>query len=363
MRARLIDPAGVQRQAVEVTACTAVLRDCGVGTWQIEATADTVAQVGEGWRVLIPGVCSGPVTSREMGVQDQQPVVTLTGVSELTALADHLTYPVPSKAATDQSEDAYYRASGPAETVIRGLVHVNAGTGALAARRTPFFTVTTSQGRGSTVTVETRWKNVLDEAVALARTGGVTFDAIWEGAQAVLRFRVPRDLSRRCRFGGPLGGLDDVKLSLNAPTVTDVVVAGQGQGTARAIRSYSSATTWGRRVEAFKDRRDTEDAAEYDKAGADALAEGAASATASFTLSEVPGLVYGTDYQLGDTVTVTYGGVQVSEPVRQVELTWDGHGRTAKVILGDHDQADDNTPVWVAKIRALDARLRVQETI
>ncbi|WP_298176876.1 hypothetical protein, partial [Saccharomonospora sp.] len=60
----------------------------------------------------------------------------------------------------------------------------------------------------------------------------------------------------------------------------------------------------------------------------------------------------------GDTVTVELGPATIAEPVRAVELSWDGHGRTASLTLGDHDQADDKVPAWVKKIRDLDARVR-----
>lgn len=362
MRVWKIDPAGVRRGMVEVTACTVVLRDCGLGTWQVETKDSTI---GAGWRVLIPGVVSGPVTEVSVGIEGGHPVWTVTGVSELVALADRLTYPVPSKAASAQSDAAHWRATGPAETVIRDMVHLNAGPGALPSRRAKFFTVTASSGRGGTVSTAQRWGVLLDEARKLARLGGVTFDAIWEqaSAQAVLRFRVPRDLSRRVRFGGPLGGLEDATVSLKAPTATAVVVAGQGQGTERTVYEYTAPVQWGRRIEVFKDQRQTNDVAELDKAGAEALADSAATGTASFKVAETKGLVYGTDYMLGDTVTVEVGGMRVTEPVRAVELAWDGHGRTASIVLGDHDQADDKDPAWLARVRRIEAQMRGLETI
>src|SRR5690625_7819838 len=69
-----------------------------------------------------------------------------------------------------------------------------------------------------------------------------------------------------------------------------------------------------------------------------------------------PGLVFGTDYMLGDTVAVEIGAATIVEPVRAVELAWDEFGRTARLTVGDHDQADEQTPAWVKKIRDLDAR-------
>src|SRR5690606_19816788 len=125
---------------------------------------------------------------------------------------------------------------------------------------------------------------------------------------------------------------------------------------ARNIIERARASSWGRRVEAFKDQRDTDDADELEQSAVEQLDEGAASASATFVAGDVPGLRFGVDYRLGDTVSVEIGRAIVSEPVRQVELSWDGHGRTARLSLGDHDSADDRAPKWVSKIKKLDAR-------
>src|SRR5699024_5537050 len=91
------------------------------------------------------------------------------------------------------------------------------------------------------------------------------------------------------------------------------------------------------------------------------LDEGAAGASASFTVAESPGLIYGVDYRLGDTVSVELGTATISEPVRAVELSWDGHVRPASLTLGDHDEADNKSRAGVKRIKNLDARVRSME--
>ena len=357
-----IDPDRVRRGHLVAHECTVVLRDAETGTWTVTVQDDDLAgRVRDGWRVLIQdggvSVVSGPVTSVAPDLADR--TVTLDGVSDLVHVEDRLIYPDPSRQAESQTADAYYKRKGAAETVIRDMIHANAGTGALAARRAPGFTVTSSQGRGSSVSTNLRYKNLLEESRKLARLGGVTFDAVQEqDSRIVLRFRVPRDRSRQVRFTDLNGGVAEGNYSLAAPTATVVLVAGQGEGTERNIIERSRPTTWGRRVEAFKDQRDTDEQDELEQSATEQLDEGAAGASASFTATETPGLVYGEDYELGDTVTVELGPATITEPVRAVELSWDGHGRTASLTLGDHDQADDKVPAWVKKIRDLDARVR-----
>lgn len=360
-----IDPDRIRRGQLAPSACTAVLRDADVGTFQVTASSDELAaRMRGGWRVLIQDgrtVVSGPVT--EIAPDLAEKTVTFTGVSDLVHVEDRIVYPDPGRAAEAQTADAYYKRKGPAETAIRDMIHANAGTGAIPERRVDGFTVTSSQGRGTVVSTNLRYKNLLEEARNLGRLGGVTFDAVQEqDSRIILRFRVPMDRARAVRFSDSNGGVTDGSYSLAAPTATTVLVAGQGVGTDRTILERHRATTWGRRIEMFKDQRDTDEQDQLEQSATDQLDDGQAGATASFTVTETPGLVYGDDYQLGDTVTAQLGTAVITEPVRAVELTWDGHGRTAALTLGDHDQADDKTPAWVKHVKKLDARVRGLET-
>lgn len=361
-----VDPGRVRRGQLVPLGCTVVLRDADVGTFQITVPSDDVLsqQMGPGWRVIIQDggtILSGPLTTPSEITTER--TRELTGVSDLQHVQDRGIYADPSKAWTGQTAEGKYVASGPAETVIRNLVHANVGTGAIVARRQDGFTVATSQGRGKTVKINDADKKLLETIRPLARTGGITFDAVQEDdGRIVFRFRIPVDRSRSVRFTERNGGLVEGTYALAAPTVNVVLAAGQGTGTYLNRREYVRATTWGRRVEDFLDQTSTDDDAEIKQAADEALDEGREGATASIKAQEVPGLRYGTDFSLGDTVTVEFDGATVSEPVRQVELEWDGHGRTASLTLGDHESADDNTPKWVKKIKALEKRIRAKET-
>ena len=361
-----IDPDRVRRGQLQALECTVVVRDADVGTFTLTVPDDELAgRMRDGWRVIIQDddvtVLSGPITEVSPNVADKS--VEFVGVSDLVHLADRLVYPDPSRPGDQQTADAYYKRTGPASQVLDSMFYRNAGNGAISARRVPGLAFPVAEGGnlGSSVSTNLRYKNLLEEGRALARLGGVTFDAVQETSQIRVRFRVPVDRSRSVRFTDRNGGVTDGSYSLAAPTATVVLVAGQGEGAARNIIERSRATTWGRRVEAFKDQRDTDEADELEQSATEQLDDGEAGAGASFTVAESPGLVYGVDYRLGDTISVELGTATISEPVRAVELSWDGHGRTASLTLGDHDQADDKTPGWVKKIRALDARVRGME--
>lgn len=362
-----VDPQRVRRgHLVVLPGATAVLRDADVGTFQITVpSGDPLSQrVGPGWRVIIQDsgvtVLSGPLT--ELGEDTQARDRTLTGESDLVHVRDRLLLGDPMKIWTQQTAAGKYARSGPAETVIRDIVNANVGTGAVTARRQDGFTVATSQGRGKTVKVNDRDKPILDVIKPLARTGGVTFDAVQEDDnRIVFRFRTPTDRSRSVRFTEQNGGLDEGSYVMSAPTVNAAMAAGQGTGTYLNRREYARATSWGRRVEEFVDQTSTDDDPEIKQAADELLDEGREGASASIKAKEAPGLRFGTDYWLGDTVTVEFDGATVSEPVRQVELTWDGHGRTAALTLGDHDSAGDRTPASVKRVKKIEARQRSQE--
>lgn len=368
-----VDPDRVKRGQLEVLSCTAIPRDADIGTWTMTVVDDELSRrVEDGWRVIILDdtgfTMSGPVLSYGGYVVDKS--LTFSGEDDLFHVASRDTYPDPRKPAEQQTDAAYWKKSGPAGTLLDELIYRNVGRGGIPERAVDRLFMDgaySGVGLGSTVSVNTRYKNVLETSRDLARAGGVTFWAVQpeDSTSIVVRFREPRDMSRRVRFAlGDGGGLTGGSWSVTAPTVTSVLVAGQGQGAARTIKEHvQSSGDWGFRVEQFQDRRDTDDPKELEQAGTDTLAEGAAGASAVVEVSEVPGLIYGIDFQLGDTVLVDFGRAQITEPVRAVELTYDGFGRTAKLTLGDHAQDEDQDPAWVKHVRGIGKRLRGLETI
>lgn len=357
-----IDPGGVRRGLLDPIGCSAVFRDSDVGSWSVEVdAADELAQrMVDGWGVMIvdgPLRMSGPANDFDVTAAATVDK-TITGEDELVRLRHKLTYPNPTRQVSDQDVARWTR-KGSAETLIRDLIRVNAGPDALESRRSPGLVMQPDLGRGASITIDTRLKPVIDEARAAARLGGLTFSAVRvEPSEVPLSFRVPRDLSRRVRFSreGPQGGITEVELKASAPTCTTAIVAAQGEGAERDIyETTAPSTAWGERIEALKDRRDTSDTGALDQTGAEAVKDGAAKASATFKVAEVPGLVFGVDYQLGDIVSVAVGGVTISQPVRTAEVTWDGYGRTVALALGDTPDPDD--PVLLGRVQDLQARV------
>lgn len=352
-----------RRGQLSVIEANAVLRDTEVGTWvlTVDGATEAATQFAEGWGVQVfedgQYQFSGPATEISYEHKSDGSVdLVLAGITDTHVLADRLAYPNAAQSAGAQTS-AYHTRKGVTETLIAELININAGPGALAARRTRKLKSYTSQGRGPASSINTRFAPVLNEVRTLAQVGGLVVDVQHRGLAAelevVVRTRVDRSRSVRFRPGT---GLDKAEASLKAPTANAVLVAGGGEGAARVIREHNSAEAkWGgRRVEVFQDRRDTTDTDELLKAGTETLQEGEASARAVFGVSESDVYRFGQHFQLGDIVTLDLGDFQVSEPVRVAELKWDEYGRTVTLTVGDPLAEDDEiTPEVEQQVKQL----------
>ena len=123
------------------TAVTSVLRFNTVSSGEFTAPAHPwlLDQLEPGRRIVLirDGVvfCAGPWVTRKyvksVGGEDSGVGrVTVTWADDLAWIAGRVTYPNPAQDAESQTA-ARYDAAGNAETLMRGLVNLNAGPGAL----------------------------------------------------------------------------------------------------------------------------------------------------------------------------------------------------------------------------------------
>ena len=167
------------------------------------------------------------------------------------------------------------------------------------------------------MTVNARWQNLLTLMQDTARGTGIVFDIV------DLTFRAYQSQIKGAVFSAGLETLGAWKATAPAPAANMVVVAGQGEGTARYIvEGYSGAsiTAWGR-SEAFRDRRDSNDFNQLYQAGQEALALGVTPTTVVFTPLDTPAQSFGRDWNLGDTVTVLAGDTPFVDMIREIHVT------------------------------------------
>lgn len=362
------NPARGRRGELTVIEAQAVLRDTEVGTWAMTVDGDdeTAQQFDEGWGIVVYetdelGVArfmfSGPAEMIDRELTEHGVDLLISGVTDDCALADRLVLPNPAASAEQQTAAAYYSHKGIAEDLLAKLINEQAGPGARAEWQTSGLQTVVSQGRGGNSSVHARLTRLLDEVRTIALVSGLVVEVGQRGTgpdlDVLIRPRVDR--RRAVRFRPELG-LAKAIAGLKAPSANVVLVAGGGEGTARVIRQYSgSVTGWGgRKIAMLQDRRDTTDLDEIAKAGAETIAAEAASAHATFDVTETDDALLGRDYLLGDTVTVDLGSWQLSEPVRTAEIKWDGDSRTVKLTVGDpRAENEETTPAIYRDVREL----------
>jgi hypothetical protein len=284
-------------------------------------------------------------------------VVTVSFADDLALLAARRTYPDPAHASTAQTADYYTASAVNAETLLRALVNLNAGPGALAARRVPQLILGTAAGVGTNVNLTTRFEPLADVLRTVALAGGnLGFRTVQVGDNIVFTVYDPTDLAAQIRFSRGLGNLRAIHYDPETPTVTAAIVGGDGTGTGRTIRERVDLSTTVR-LEEFVNRADTTDTTEMDQAGDEALAQGGERAQLSVVAIDTAVQRYGRDYALGDIVTVEiYPGLAITDVVRAVALTATPEaGEVVNPLIG----ADSTTTVsrMFAQYRQLERRL------
>jgi hypothetical protein len=340
------------------------------GFWNIVLAANTAqAQLlGPSDRILIyrngSPLMSGPVRSIQnvLSAGSAIPVVSISGIDDTSRLGHRLAWPDPSRAASDQSVTEYAVVTGAAETVVRTLIDNNAGptaAGYTTPRDIPGLTLTADAAQGATVTSSTRWDNLGTESNDVALAGGVVFQILQDVDGALnLSFSEPSDVSSEITLSPELGNLRSWSYSLNAPTATQVTVAGSGEGILRITEGRTaSADAWGERFEVLSDARDTGDLAVMAQRGDVILEEGAASGGLNLQPIDTPGRTFGVDYQLGDTVGVDIGdnGVFV-DVVTEVRITATSSGELLRPVLGSA-AASGASPLVYDRVADLNKRL------
>lgn len=360
------------------TRLSVTLRHNGPGSWSATLPADhrqaSVLQPGAG--ILLYSdwseepIFNGPVVSlgNRKGDGELSSVITATGIDDLALLADRLAYAKPSAALPDlvageidpDSPDEYDIRTGQAETIIRQYVNLNAGPGALAARRIAGLVMEPDQGRGIPVTGKARFDQLLDFIAPLARTAGLGVQIVQTGMTRTVRFYVPQNRTGAVRMSPEIGNLRGWEHTISAPTATRAIVAGDGVGIERRIGELSTATTaeadWDRRIEVFVDSRDTDADELLITRGDDKLKD--SDGTAAMTLSPVdsPTMRFGQDYYLGDVVTGIVSGVPIQDVVTEVTITIDKNSAVVTPTIGPVDKTT-KTPLLYSQVREVQRRV------
>lgn len=361
-------------QVDDYTSLTVVPRHNAIGSWALEISADSdkADLLVEGNGVIITTasgdtVMSGPIRtpdwSRSVG-DGGSGKITVGGVDDTTLLAQYTCWPKPTAAIGSQTDPVYKISAVKAEAAMRALVNVNAGPGALTARKNPLLTLAADGANGAAITREVdQFANLLTTLADIANAAGLGVRVIQVSSGLQFQVYVPVDRSGSARFSFGLGNLSDASYTTTPPTCTRAVVVAGGGTSPRVCKTYDQVDPLFPTLvlEQFVDLTSVDTAsvdltAQMDQAAAEALTAGAGQGALSISPIDIPALRYGRDYKVGDTVAAQLrGGTWYTDVVREVSLTSTAtDGTQVKATVSNGDSGTDA----VGRLYAYIARLK-----
>lgn len=359
----------------------AKLRWSGVGEWKLTLPGDhpmVPALRTPGSGLLVTGrvdptgtlgpVFSGPTTrpTRVRNLTNPDGTLTFTGVTDEIHLQDSLAYPSPSVADPGLQTAANDVQTGPAETLMRYFVNANVGPGAPSGRRrgqlSKIVLGGADGGLGGTTQKSPRFQNLLELLQELAVEATLGFRLVQEGPNLVFRTVPVRDLRKLIRFDVNNGTLTSEEVAQQGASLTKAIVAGQGEGVDRTIitRTTAESTTdeadWGRAIEVFFDRRDTDELLELQAKGDEELELGRGGTSAKVVPADDATMRYLIDWREGDWVSVVVDGTERPSVVTEAVILVGKERAIAGAALGDVTTFDPRDK-QAAKQDQLDSRI------
>ena len=320
---------------VDLVGAEFILRHNEVGSWSVKlhassAMADLLRTPGFGLIVTGPNgvIMSGPTVSTRLEQTEEDPrgTWTITGFDDSVILADRLAYPNPADDDVTSQSTAFDKRNGVAETVLKGYVDANLVSGP-SSRQVAGLTVATDLGRGGNVFGSARFDTLQDLLFGLAQSGGIGYRIQQEGTGLVFDVYEPVDRSALVRLDIDNGRLSSADYQIEAPLVTRAIVGGAGEQVERIFfegtnsEATAAETLWGRRIERFVDARNTQDSDELGQEADETLVDdGKTRISLSVTPTDNLTMLYGQDWGLGDTITVTVGETVATAVVYTVAI-------------------------------------------
>lgn len=230
---------------------------------------------------------------------------------------------------------------GPAESAVKHFVGANA-----ARLGYSWLTIAPDQGRGSVVDIKMRMNPLTDKLLPAVDDAGIGISIVQQGAGLVLDCYVPT--TRAVKLSETSGPVVGWSWSEKAPTVTRVIIGGQGEAEDRDFQLLVAAQTeaeWKMVRESFRDARDVE-LGNYPlllKRGQESLDEGAAKSGLNLTLAETEFFRYGVAAVVGDRLSATVAaGLTINDVLRSCSLSHTaGDGVLVEPQVGGGKETND----------------------
>lgn|GEM_PF-2691906 len=355
-----------------------------VGSWTLRLPVESplceyLRQPGAG--ILVTGVgakpYSGPVTSVQEAdsVEDPQGTVTFTGVTDDIIFADLLAWPDPATADVNKQRYEEDVREGKAETVLHSFVRVNAGPGALAARRNGTLAsklvMGPDYGRGANVRKAARFETIGEVLRDVADVAGLNFGIAQYGNELRFETSAVRDRTKFVRLDVWNNTLSSHTTTVSAPAVTNVIVGGRGEGVDRWFYTKAGEAAelqrWGRRIERFVENSSSDDDTVLAQTADETLATDGSTAVdvQVVPMDDAGTMVLGKDWDLGDTVTVVSNGSEEQSVVSGWILKADSSGVRVGAVLGDptSTSVESRLANTEQRVSALERRVEVTASI
>lgn len=240
--------------------------------------------------------------------------------------------------------DGYDSTSGTQEAIMKHFVDAHCVNPTDTGRKISHLVIAADQGRGVSDQWRFRFDNLADALEQVGQYSKLGWDVSLDFSNEQMMFDVMqgRNLTAGQDTFPPVifsTEFSDIKTPhfiqswLNAATVG--YAGGQGDDTDRLIQKIGSASGLDR-MEAFLDCSDAENTAELISKGTQKLEESAPTKTFEFSVIHDHPFVYGTDYDLGDTVTARSKkwGLTMDAQIVELKEIYETGGNSLEVTFG-----------------------------
>lgn len=350
-----------------------ILRFNNIGAWEMKLPAGH--RLGEflrlpGYGIIVTGpdntvIFSGPTLSAklEQTPDNLQGDWLITGADDSILLNERLAYPNPTVADVTAQGQAYDARLGNAETVLKGYVDGNIGPSAPMARRVPNLAIEEDLFRGEIVQGKARFNKLQELLYGLAQTGGLGYEIAQVDDGLLFSVYEPEDRSLFVRMDLFNEKLSRAEYAYSLPKVTRAIVGGQGEAEYRRFvevsntDSVSAEEEWGRRIEVFKDGRNSRVTSQLTQDGLELLVDQGKTITEmSVTPSDDINMKFGVDWYLGDKVSVVLGTIEAVAVVTEVGISIGADGVRIGATVGTPVGIDYEAKV-LAKQQEVDERV------
>lgn len=259
----------------------------------------------------------------------------IEGCDDNDFLGRRLAMPPPyiARAGTGIGYDVF---TGPAESAMIHLVANNAAMTAPNPRRIPGLIVAPDQGRGSTITVRSRFHTLISKLQEAARYDDLGFRIVQIGTGLQFQVYTPQNKTSSVVFSRERGTLGSYEYIVVAPEANFIIGGGQGEVEDRLfayLGDEPSRALYGT-IEYFDDQRNIEDLNELIDIINNRMIEMTEKTSLKIETLEVTNTRFMGDYRLGDRVTVEIEGETIHDVIRAVEIKVDQEGETITPIVG-----------------------------